>query len=641
MNHRQAELLITLCTTDTYATAKSLAVKYHISTKTIYKDLNLVSNYIKNDNVILEKKRHVGIRIEGTDEDKKMIISRIKRVNTSELDRVSFAPETRRASIVKQIILDDHESTLKGISDKWIVSKTSILNDIELINKVIETSSGSIQSNGSKMIFVGTEEQRQIAVSTYLVSIRGDSITSDTNQLEFFFTTNVVVNIDEIFSIFKRSWLTEMPKYYLFALRVITMVQVYRLRDNVHFEYEAETFNRWRDGEVFKMANKMIEMAAQRLQFRYNSDDVERLAHNLSAYRIGTESNDLDPDWDSTIDTLMRRMESIQKMNFLGKTQLKSQLLYHVPAMILRLKQGMIVKNPLLNDIKNQYSALFGMTWYALSFLEEKYGIALNDDEVSFITIYFHIALNKIIPQNKVLIVFGQHSQLKSYVESQIEQLLPANTKLSSISINEINQTDIKDVGLVIAVDVTGMIVDTPVISISPLMDDRDQADILMAFAKHVILLHHSEKDTHFPVLKKFISSDLIFWKNCILDKDSALKFLINKLEQQGIVYKSFRESIYRRERLGSTEIEGGSALPHAAPETVKKMAIAILILQKPIWWNTENVNMVILACVPNDQVKIYRELVLDIYRLVQDKQQVHMISGFKSTKALINMIDG
>lgn len=56
MNHRQAELLITLCTTDTYATAKSLAVKYHISTKTIYKDLNLVSNYIKNDNVILEKK---------------------------------------------------------------------------------------------------------------------------------------------------------------------------------------------------------------------------------------------------------------------------------------------------------------------------------------------------------------------------------------------------------------------------------------------------------------------------------------------------------------------------------------------------------------------------------------------------------
>lgn len=640
MNHRQAELLIMLCTQDTYVTAKSLAAKYHTSTKTIYKDLKIISDYLDETDLNLSKKRHVGIKVEGTVEDKKIIISNLKEKNLSEVKKVSYSPEKRRSNLVKKIILNNQSDTLKNVSDKWMVSKTSILNDIELINKVIETSSGSIRSDGSKLLFEGSEEQRQIAVSTFLVSNNNLNIKSNITELEFFFTANIVINVDEVFSIFKRQWFTDMPKYYLFALRVITMAQVYRLEKGIHFDYESQMSNRWKDGEVYQMAEQILKMASQRIDFEYKADDVERLSHNLSAYRIGVESREIDANWESTVDTLMNRMESIQKMNFLGRTQLKNQLLYHIPAMVLRLQQGMIVKNPLLNDIKNQYSALFGMTWYALSFMEEKYGIALNDDEVSFITIYFHIALNKVIAQNNILIVFGQHSQLKNYVESQIEQLLPANTKFSTISVKDINQTNMKNIGLIIAVDVTGIITDTPVVSISPLMDDRDQANILTSFAKNVILLPHSEKNIHFPILKKYISDDFIFWKNSIKDKKTALNFLITKLEHKGIVYDSFRESIYRRERLGSTEIEGGSALPHAAPETVKKVAIAIMILQKPIWWNTENVNVVVLACVPNEQVKMYRELVLDIYRLVQDKQQVQMITGLKSSNALINLIE-
>lgn len=640
MNERQAGLLITLCTTNTYVTAKSLSAKYHTSTKTIYKDLNIISDFINQTNVVLKKKRHVGVRIEGTDEDKKILIESLKRDKESKINEISYSPEKRRTSLVKKIILDGKTDTLKQISQRWLVSKTSILNDIEFINTVISTSSGKIQSDNAKLFFKGTEEQRQIAISTYLVSNKNISITSDINQLEFFFTQDIVMNVDEIFTILKRRWFSNMPKYYLFALRVITMAQAYRLQAGVHFDYQNKASNRWKDSEVYQMANQMLSMASQRINFEYHTDDIVRLSHNLSAYRIGTGLREHDINWESTVDTLMKRMESIQKMNFLGKTQLKNQLLYHIPAMVLRLQQGMAVKNPLLNDIKNQYSALFGMTWYALSFIEEKYGVALNDDEVSFITIYFHIALNKIIPQNNVLIVFGQHSQLRSYVESQIEQLLPANTKFSTTSIVDINNTNMNSIGLIIAVDITGIVTDTPVVSVSPLMDDRDQANVLTSFAKNVILLHHSEKNNHFPVLKDFISNDLIFWKNSMENKMAALNFLIAKLERKNIVYDSFRESIYRRERLGSTEIEGGSALPHAAPETVKKMAIAILVLQKPVWWNTENVNVIVLACIPDDQVKIYRKLVLDIYRLVQDKQQVQMITGLKSTDALINMIE-
>lgn len=639
MRKRQADLLITLCSKNTYITAKSLSAKFQVSDKTIYKDLKIIAEKLRKTNLRLIKKRHIGIKIEGSENDKKEIIREIQGLGHVKKETASYSSEERRATLVKKIILNNSKETLKEFSQKWLVSKTSILNDIEYINKMIETSSGRILSNGNELFFKGTEEQRQIAVVTYLVSTRNDELNLNVNYLSEFCTQDIVMTVDEIFTILKRRWFSDMPRYYLFALRIITMVQVYRIKNNVHFKYDNKMSKRWQDSDAYQMASQMLNMTSQRIGIDYQEDDVVRLSRNYSAYRIGSGLRDDDSNWQETVDELIRRMESIQKMNFLGKVQLRNQLLYHIPAMILRLKQGMVVKNPLLNDIKNQYSALFGMTWYALSFVEEKYGVSLNDDEVSFITIYFHIALNKIIPQNNVLIVFGQHSQLHDYVKSQIEQLLPANTKFSSISVSEFGNRSMDGIGLIIAVDVTGIITKLPIVTISPLMDDRDQANILTSFAQNVILTHHTVKNRQFSILNKYIDGNLIFWKNHISNKDDALNFLITQLESKDIVHKSFRESIYRRERLGSTEIEGGSALPHAAPETVKKMAIAILILQKPVWWNTENVNVIVLACVPNNQVNIYRDLILDIYRLLQDKKQVQMITGLESTEKLLNII--
>ena len=199
--------------------------------------------------------------------------------------------------------------------------------------------------------------------------------------------------------------------------------------------------------------------------------------------------------------------------------------------------------------------------------------------------------------------------------------------------------TDFQYINLIIAVDVVGIISDVPVVHVSSLLDSKDQANILTSYASNVILLQDSENNLNFSILKKIISPKLIFWKDSIDDKNAALDFMIKSLEDNHVVKSTFRNSIYRRERLGSTEIEGGAALPHAAPETIKQLAVAMLILKKPVWWNTESVNIIILACVPNSQIDIYRGLVMDIYKLVRNKIMVQMITDFQSTDSLIKLI--
>ena len=71
-------------------------------------------------------------------------------------------------------------------------------------------------------------------------------------------------------------------------------------------------------------------------------------------------------------------MEFIEKVSFDQNDSLYHSLLYHLPAMVVRLKKGIRIHNPLLKDIKNQYSRLFSEVWYALSVLESKCDVGLN-----------------------------------------------------------------------------------------------------------------------------------------------------------------------------------------------------------------------------------------------------------------------
>lgn len=639
MNKRQVDLLTNLCASTTHIAVKNFAVKYHVSKKTIYKDLDVIDDYLINTKLTLERKQRVGIKVIGTNQAKQQLLIDISN-KREEIFLKNMSPIQRRIAMVKDLILDGKKQTLKNLSEKWIVSKTSILKDVEVVNSILKNDSNKLVSDGNMLYFNGNKLTAQNAVTTFIVSITYDKNETNDEMLAQFFSLQLIQSVNDVFFILVKRWFSDLPTYYLFALRVIVMAQIYILNKYGETCSKNDKEESYEDEDTKKIAEQIFKMVSERFSFNYNVKDIKLLANNLSAYRIGIHSPLCTADWENVIDILLERMESIQKMNFLGWSQLKKQLLYHIPAMVLRLQQDMAVRNPLLNDVKKQYPALFGMTWYALSFLENKFHISLNDDEVSFITIYFHVALNRNIVCNNVLIVFGQYDQLHGYVESQIEQLLPTNVRFITTTIENLNNVSLNSIDLLIEVAQLPIVVKVPQVMISPLIDEYDQSNILKAYAEHVILQGNKSIQPHFPTLKKIINRHLIFWQEKVKDKREALNFLVDQLEKNKVVQDSFRESIFRREKHGSTELEGGAALPHAAPETVLQLSIAILILRKPIWWNTEKVHIVLIACVPNEEIKIYRELILDVYRLVKNKQRVQFITQMQSTQSLIKMVN-
>lgn len=87
-------------------------------------------------------------------------------------------------------------------------------------------------------------------------------------------------------------------------------------------------------------------------------------------------------------------------------------------------------------------------------------------------------------------------------------------------------------------------------------------------------------------------------------DKEACIRTLAGRLTQLGVVEdeSAFCEEVLQRERIGSTGIGFGIAIPHGKCSAVTKAAIAFARPDKPLEWQSldgEPVTMVFLLAVP------------------------------------------
>ena len=96
---------------------------------------------------------------------------------------------------------------------------------------------------------------------------------------------------------------------------------------------------------------------------------------------------------------------------------------------------------------------------------------------------------------------------------------------------------------------------------------------------KHILLSNFDDKSI---MLKSKISS-----------KDEVLKKLNNILIQNGYVNENFYQTMLEREKISPTELGKGIAIPHGNFNCVIKEKILLITLDKPILWETEQVDII------------------------------------------------
>ncbi|MCH9609354.1 MAG: hypothetical protein S4CHLAM45_04950 [Chlamydiales bacterium] len=153
------------------------------------------------------------------------------------------------------------------------------------------------------------------------------------------------------------------------------------------------------------------------------------------------------------------------------------------------------------------------------------------------------------------------------------------------------------------------------------------------------------QSDKPSNVISKYLSSKLVTFLHSD-DRNGALEELIDLLDQQKYLEDkaAFHKAILEREKLVSTGIGMGVALPHAKLPEYEKFFIAIGIHQKGIPWDALDgmpVRLVFIIGGPDDRQTEYLQLLSHLTLAIKDNERRKKMLQLNHPKEIIALFKG
>lgn len=127
--------------------------------------------------------------------------------------------------------------------------------------------------------------------------------------------------------------------------------------------------------------------------------------------------------------------------------------------------------------------------------------------------------------------------------------------------------------------------------------------------------------------------------------KEEVLNQMINLISQTGnIVNKQeFKETVFKREKEGTTGIGEGIAIPHGKSRTVKKATLAAMVLPKGVEFEAldgKKVNLMFLIAAPDNQENTHLEVLSRLSALLMDEKFRENLKRAKTPTEFIDFIN-
>lgn len=136
--------------------------------------------------------------------------------------------------------------------------------------------------------------------------------------------------------------------------------------------------------------------------------------------------------------------------------------------------------------------------------------------------------------------------------------------------------------------------------------------------------------------LSNIIEEDLILYNINCQNKTQVIDLLTDKLYEKEYVSQEFILSVYKREAISTTFLNGGIAIPHGEVAFVKKPKIAIAKLKNKIEWEPNMMTDFVIMFAFKYDAKVYFK---SLYKILIDKEMTEMLIKCNSSKEIRNMI--
>lgn len=634
MNSRQEKLLNLLKKSNKKLSVNEISKTFSISRRTVFNDLNYLDYLLETSGYSLMRLDD-GVMLKKDDFNKRQ-----------EIDIKDFYSSNRRYDLLKNILFEN-ELNIYDLSEKLFVSESTILNDINYINEnyIKDLSASLLISNNELYI----DSNEQIIQNLYVrfnklifKKLRLMLIESkDLYRNYYLFLSDVYGDqlVKKVRSVLY-SYLTNnsqvLAEYYFD--NIINYLIVLVFRKTCLYRADGKVNN----NTVIKKqdSDDILKMVERNFGIIFSESEINYFYDILRSNNIKVKNSYDKNDVEDLVDTFLKSSGELLKLDLSKDSILVEQLNKHFPSMIERAKNNIKIDNPFIDEIKNEYTTLFNTIWMIVIMNRKVFDFDLNDDEIGLLTIYLQSSLdrNKII--QKVILHIESRYYDTGFIINRIKKVLP--TVDIEVLEGDVDLSEVK-CDMIITTSDNITFGNIPFIKITPVVTERDLKNISNKYNstifKNTKYKQLNEKHKILDIINNYFKPEFIHFDKSFNNRNEMMNYALVEMVDKDIVDISYIESIFAREKMGSTALNYMISTPHGNPKFVNDSCIYTVINNKPVKWGEDNVNIMFMMNISEGDMENLRTLFNFIYEISQDKNLIDELIKTKNYQEFIKLL--
>jgi mannitol operon transcriptional antiterminator len=684
LDSRCKQLLVVLLQADKPMPASLLAKKLHITARMARYRLNRVELWLHMHGVQVSKRPGVGIQIQGSPALKHSLLLELDQASAETL---ILSPHERIYLLIVTLLFDNEPVVVKQLQKKLYVSRTTVLKDFKEVDLWLEKYSLWLnrRQNYGCQIEGNESDIREALVDCLIEGIGEESLLSFVgDKYAFYQPANVEqLSVERPYFIhlleklnldyFSRLILQEeagklsLTDRALVILVLCLAILVYRIHNGKSLEEGYLIPIEIKEQETFQLAEVLANKINRQLGIRISEQELLYLAHQLSkadvrksvtnllvknkppSQELEGEKGQFSPNILALAEEIVTYASVYLHPSLKVDAELLSNLEEHLTHLPLPDSSRLKLRNPLLADIKREYSHIYQIAETCIDIIGRHLGYYIPDDEISYITMYLAAAMERLCisdRKKKILVICNAGRATAQLLVSRIRAEFPGIEIAGVMSYLEWkNRIDSIEYDLIVST-ILIQTKDTPVVLASPLLSPQDIANI------RAIL------DTKLKIstAKTKLSKD---GQICLSDLITAETIKLNALasnwqqaiEQAGeLLHKKHQIDLRYIEAMKDTIITfgpymviwPGTVLLHARPEDgVRQLCMSLTTFREPVTFGHAKHDPVVMAFVLGSvDSSSHMPALYELNDLMQNSQQAASLKSAANSQRVVRILE-
>lgn len=667
LNKRQIEIITYLLEINNPVSVKDVAKDFKVSVRTVRYDLDLIDDWLNENNATLVKIPNKGIELK-VPADRTLLLEKLKFLS---IENRVLSDRERIRYIVLELITAESALTIEALSEHLFLSRNTVIKILKDVKTYLLSNGMDIEKiRGKGMVITGPETIKRslmlelfldtVSINNVLLSVKNRDMYHELIELwENNYKTLSMKHVEEVFELLLH--LENEHGFYLTDIALTRLVFYLTISINrlQHGHKVKESKPQVREEREYEIARLIVE-ALHKYEVDFDEAEIDEIAIYLVGSKSYSTINELknitltesfNEEIIGCTTHIIKYFERELKLEFSLDLQLVNGLALHLKSAISRMKNKRKIENKYIDQIKEKYPLVFQVARESVIYLETLYNIHINDEEIGYITLHIRAAYERLsckISRASALVICTEGVSILSILTTKLKEVLPELNIIETCSVYDYEKYK-KEIDMVITTS-DFKLGNIDVIKVSPFLEN----DEIYEIRQFIIRLNKFRQIYKYSQDMNILGGKVVMLQDVLNEDMMALgvhaknwEEAINKAGDL-LVNKGFVEQTYIDNMINAVKDLGpyivimpGVAFAHARPDqSVHETCMSMITLENPVNFGSEQndpVSIVFAFGAPNNNEHL--NALQDLAKFLSVEKNITLLKEEKDKQLILDKI--